>query len=476
MPSVEETLKKGVFEFNDILVIPYNTHGIVGTLYTKKGMPAIKGLVVIHGMWGTREDLDFFDKRLADQGYYVSAINLPGHGEDLSEFNIALASEYICTAVRILRLFGIKKVGVIGHSAGAVAALFALAGYNRNIERDVYVLFGKCLESMKNMINLENKCSLSSLCSQLKSLIKITRTRDEEKLRTYIIEEVKTFRSYATQFEECFKKIKITILEALKENRFRNQRIDSLVLLGLPLSFQGSIGFPISWIKKYPEALKKLLVKINTGLQKAQLAEEVAYRYSSADRDLIKSDTVTNEHIRWLFLKIRDLNALVDYFNEIKNPRDYLHLLDVLSKKELQRYGEKEKALLKAQIANLEERKKRFGERYYENGIKEIELAIKELESSPPILSFIRRYKGDIVNTIPKLIVFGGLDQFSRPIFPWNRVRLRQFYNSFGRVYIVSYWFLDHFFSKRGIRFSVTHMLSNPKMSEDVLKFLNKTL
>ena len=129
MPSIEETLKKGVFE--DILIIPYNAYGIVGTVYGKKGVPAIKGLVVIHGMWSTREELDFFNKRLADQGYYVYAINLPGHGEDLSNFDIALASEYVSTAVQVLRLSGIKKVGVIGHSAGAVSALFAVCGYNR---------------------------------------------------------------------------------------------------------------------------------------------------------------------------------------------------------------------------------------------------------------------------------------------------------------------------------------------------------
>lgn len=467
MPSIQETIKKGDFGFNDIQISPYNTRGVVGTLYFKKGMPTTKGIVVLHGMWGTREDLGLFNKRLADQGYYVYAINLPAHGEDLSQFNIALASENVLTAVRALKDAGMKKVGVVGYSGGAVAALFALCGYTRKIEREVYVFFQKCLVVMKGILHMENKYSISEIGEQLISLMKIGLIKDEKKLQAHIIGEAQKMRQYANQFVFYFNKIKEIILEALDNKIKKNQMFDALVLCGIPLGFQDAIVFPMSWMKKYPEAFKRIISRVNKTGKDFATKYGLLYRYTAKNRALLDNAFFQNDDIQWLFFRMGNLEEGADYLNDIKNPRDFIHLVDVFSRKEFQSYEERE-------IARIEQKKQSLRRIY--GGDKRIEAAIKELGQNAPVFSRIRKYKKETIDSVPKFIVFGGLDQWSRPLVPWNRVKMKRFFDSLGEVKVKSYLLLDHGLDERGIHLKAKNPLSNPKMDKDILHFLNHAL
>jgi len=467
MPSINETLGKMDSDFKDISIIPHNAKGVIGTLYIKNMTNPTRGVIVIHGMWGTREDLTLFYKRLADQGYCVYAINLPAHGEDMSEFNIALASEYISIAVRNLRLLGMRRVAVIGYSAGSIAAIFAACGYNRRVAGDIYVLFERCGNVFNDIINLEKKYNISNIYDHIKKFVKTKSTRIRSELKDYIEKETSILESYQKQFNENFGKLKTLIREALEQQRFYGQRIDSFVLIGVPYGFQDAVMLPISLLKK-PRIAKKIIDFANKSVKKLLTEKNVIDRYTESNREFMFTDFLGDLYIKWLFLKIGDLDKLVSYIDEIKNPRDYLHLINFFSKIELEKYEEKEKAILEQEIALLE----RHGFREATN----LERAINDLKNSPPILSFIRRYKRDIIDSVPKLIVHGAWDQFSRPFIPGKSKKIAEFYNSLGKIEVVKYERMMHLFDTEGIHFASTSLLSYPKMVKDIINFLGQTL
>ena len=465
MPSVEETLMKGPHEFSDINIIPQNSQGVTGTLYIKKNTNPSKGIVFLHGMWGTREDLDFFLKRLADQNYCVYAINLPAHGEDINDFNIALASEYISIAVKFLRSVGMRRVCVIGYSIGAVASIFAACGYNRRLERDIYVLFERCKDVAEKIVELEKKREVSDVVGHIRAYMREKSERIRSELREWIKGEIGSLEDYQRQFEETFKELKRVILEALKQQRFSNQRIDSMVLIGIPLGIQDAMSIPAPVFKIVStRVLKRILDLLNKSVRKFLEQEGLLGRYSGPNRELIESDFLSGEQLQWLFLRIRDINKLADYTSEIKNPRDYLGMINFFSRIELEKYEEKEREY-------IEESKKAFTRMEYR-----AEAYIQELKESPPILSFIRRYKRDIIDNVPKLIVHGCWDQFSRPFLRWRRKSIAQYYNSLGRVIVVKYERMMHLFDAEGFRLGGHHPLSYPRMAKDIVNFLNQTL
>jgi len=103
-------------------------------MYDKTKTWPNRGIVLIHGVFVTKEGLLVLGKRLASQDFLVYSIDLASHGESEDAFRLEITSEYILTAVRWFRGNGIKNVGVVGHSLGSVCTLFALCGYNREVE------------------------------------------------------------------------------------------------------------------------------------------------------------------------------------------------------------------------------------------------------------------------------------------------------------------------------------------------------
>jgi len=116
-------------------------HGIL--FYDKTKPKPTRAVVLIHGAYQSKETFLTLGKRLASLDFWVYSIDFTSHGESREKFHLGKSCEYIQTAVRYFKLNGIKNVGVIGHSLGAVTTLFAICGYNVKVENEFYEIEAK---------------------------------------------------------------------------------------------------------------------------------------------------------------------------------------------------------------------------------------------------------------------------------------------------------------------------------------------
>lgn|GEM_PF-1567251 len=83
--------------------------------YAPRAAPPLGRLLVVHGLGGSKEVMNMLSYALADSGYEVYSIDLPGHGDSQAGFN-AMLSLNVLRAV--LERLGTHTV-VLGHSLGA---------------------------------------------------------------------------------------------------------------------------------------------------------------------------------------------------------------------------------------------------------------------------------------------------------------------------------------------------------------------
>ena len=72
-------------------------------------------VLAVHGLDVSKETIGLFSSALADGGFDVYAIDLPGHGDSKTGFQTDLAQQAISNAKRYLG----EKIVVVGHSMGA---------------------------------------------------------------------------------------------------------------------------------------------------------------------------------------------------------------------------------------------------------------------------------------------------------------------------------------------------------------------
>ena len=177
-------------------------------IFNPNGPKPNRGLVLVHGMSKDKENLITLGKRLASQDYWVYSIDLAMHGEAFEEkLRLGRISEFILLAVRQLRSEGIRNVGVVGHSTGAMCALFAMAGYNTKVEAEFYA-------------------AMTEVTKRLKII-----TDDLGIVKKYDEDSYKRLVFNAIRLSEKYKELKIILLNALKETYEGASRIDAAVLL-----------------------------------------------------------------------------------------------------------------------------------------------------------------------------------------------------------------------------------------------------
>ena len=270
-----------------------------------------RGLVLVHGVFGTKEILLTLGKRLATQGFEVFLMDIAGHGENTNVFQLGLISEHILMAVSFLRRRGIRNVGVVGHSLGTVCTLFAIAGYNSRIE---YQFFEATVGLMQKIEKIDNELS------KLK--------RKDEDYKKYFFEKAKYD---LIRMSPEFVKLKETILNGMREVYEGNSRIDAAVLLAAPKTCQ--FFFPaylFRTIKRFPKITRKPFAKF---LSDVLLFKPVAKQGETFTiPEYVVKGVNEQGKIRIAGGDVTDWYNCFNYAQNVKNPYDYMGAIKEICK------------------------------------------------------------------------------------------------------------------------------------------------
>ena len=312
---------------NKVAIIKNNLEGIEreplgflnGELYVKKvnGQYPRKGIIVVPGTsryYNQYEPLIF---RLALEGYCVCAFELPSQGSE-GAFRVGLMSTYIYACVRHLRSKGAKEVGVVGHSIGAIATLFALGGYNEKLENYIINEASKYIKSLKATLGNVGKLS-------------------EKDLERIDVNKEATLLKSLDKGVQDYEDMKRNIVDAIKETRFADVspgkigRIGAVVLLAPPESIQGAKTLPKSFYSLSHENMQLIL---NLSLVFDKFVDFVLRRHAAIDFKL-PSLSKKYEQMELVALKVKksEFNDFLRYVQECENPFDFASLLDYLSKR-----------------------------------------------------------------------------------------------------------------------------------------------
>jgi len=119
---------------NDSELLCWNISALKLNFEEKK----MKNYLLIHGAWGAAWEFDKVAELLSKDGHNVSALDLPGHGENAAKIEDITMASYVKTVIdTINELDG--KVIVIGHSlAGAIISQVAEI-IPEKIEKLIYI-------------------------------------------------------------------------------------------------------------------------------------------------------------------------------------------------------------------------------------------------------------------------------------------------------------------------------------------------
>jgi len=397
--EILKSSEKGEEDFPGIMVDTRPPiYGIVpGILIHKKDAWSNRAVVIMHGIALKKERILTLAKRIASQDYIVYSIDMTAHGESKENFRLGRNSEYILTTVKWLRANGVRNVGVIGHSAGAVSTLFAMCGYNTRTENWFYNIVTRLIERM-NVIVEETK--------------KAKKPEDFEKA---VNDAVLSSKEY-----QVLKKV---ILDALTKSYKGNGRIDVAVMLAAPITFQ--FVFPKAWAKggRFSHKLSKTVTMLLTkGVNQL-------YKFQHGKDALTHKYIAKKGQVQLFDLVINDVNDFLRYVENVKNPYDFMNLIDFMC---------------------------------------------TQIKSDRQV-EFFQYYKA-LITRIPKLYMYGLADQYLKPLRGNNMPELENHYKSFGVKEIIRYPNINHGLNKEGKLEASADKGRYPKMTYKIITFLNAHL
>ena len=281
-------------------------------IYNKNKPRPNRGLVLVHGAFATKESLLTLGKRLATQDFVVFSMDMASHGENTNVFRLGLISEHILMAVGFLRRNGIKNVGVVGHSLGAVCTLFAIAGYNARIE---YQFFEVTAELMQTIDKID------------KDLNKLKKKGEDYK--TYFFDKAKYD---LIRLSGGYRKLKEVILNGLREVYEGNSRIDAAVLLSAPKTCQFFFPKYIAGIlKRLPKKTRKPVAKALSDILLFKGVEKLGESFTIPEY-VIKGMNEEGK-VRIVGADVTNMYETFDYVQNLKNPYDYMDAIKKICKK-----------------------------------------------------------------------------------------------------------------------------------------------
>ncbi len=124
-------------------------------------------IILLHGSGQSHVVWSLTDQYLADEGYNVFALDLPGHGnsEGASLKSIEDMADWLNKVVQVI---GIKDLTILGHSQGCLVALEYVNKFPDNIKNLIFVAGSYVIPVNKSLIDLANSGDLESLNLMMK--------------------------------------------------------------------------------------------------------------------------------------------------------------------------------------------------------------------------------------------------------------------------------------------------------------------
>jgi len=394
--DVKQMLEK---EFSDVVQHEYHSGLVYGTVFApKEGIPS-RGVILVPGISGFRHAFDFLSTLLVKHGYFVLAIDLPSHFKNPNKLTLGLAAETITEAVGILRIqFKMKHVGVVSHSLGAVSALFANAGYNSGLEKTIYQYWSEIETYIHNYGRLIEKHN----------------------------HELKELTGIISQIDDTYTKMKKVILESLKYKISSKSVPDCHIFLAPEPNAKGAVpGMGILKKLKFP-ALKMITRKLFHAPNVKNWAKECG------DPNL--KPTIDDDKIGWQFFQTNEIYDFLDYFLDMKEPGDYLTLVN----------------------------------------------AIAKFKHQKGKINFFEYYLKKHIRDVPKLFMYGKWDitvngLFGVPIIPGMSGKLHSFYADMGNARTIRGNY-SHVFNEDKYAAMQFYVAKHPKVIRDIIHFLDKNI
>ncbi|MBI2141589.1 hypothetical protein HYU16_04155 [Candidatus Woesearchaeota archaeon] len=365
---------------------------VYGTFYIKQGTSPNRGVLMLPGVSGSRHALGVLGQHLADAGFFALSIDLPLHNNNLNDrLTFGETSEIITEAVLLMRRqYGMTGVVVLAHSTSALAALFSAMGYNVAVEESVYKLW----EYIYSML-------------------------------AYIQLIVAKFPTYNTtplfeNIEKAYGKIQTVVVTALKNGIASHTVIAGYILLAAPLHFKGA--FPgICLLRPLPPLLRNRVFEtliIHKRIEKKHYKEGHEYPYVREQNP---------EYARWWALKTQHLDKLLEYIQQVREPKDFLKLME--------------------------------------------DFASGEQDEHTNFFRYCQKF----LERKPKLFIYGKWDFYLRPFIPGKRKQIEQFYRSCTNAEIY-YGDYSHIMRERAAHQVSTIGVTNPEVTERIMLFLDQHL
>jgi len=360
-----------------------------GTIYRRKESVPSKGVLLVHGIFQNRHSFDILAQQLAAYGYFCLSIDMPSHFLNLSKFSLGELSETIIEAVLILKnRYGVKRIGVVAHSMGAVGCLFSNAGYNQQIENYLYSVWVRISE---NLIECA-KASESHNSARLSQL--------------------------GAQIESDYTSLKEMMMKSLTYGIKNNTGVCCYVLIAPPLSLKNA--FPgVTLLKKLDKKWIKLIME---NLLHKQIMRQAMKENVTGSRD----KNPNPDGLNLGFFRIKEVEDFVEYFVSMKEPTDFLKLVEEIIK----------------------------------------------FRHKDDKVSFFEYYQKKYLLPIPKLFIYGNKDFLLRPFMPGVRTRLDKFYTSCGNAQIHHAPYSHFLHENHNIHISSV-VVKDKKATELIIRFLD---
>ena len=124
-------------------------------------------IILLHGSGQSHVVWSLTDQYLADQGYNVFALDLPGHGnsEGSSLRSIEEMAEWLH---RVVKVIGIEDLTILGHSQGCLVALEYTSKFPDSVKNLIFVAGCYEIPVNKSLIDLANSGDFESLNLMMK--------------------------------------------------------------------------------------------------------------------------------------------------------------------------------------------------------------------------------------------------------------------------------------------------------------------